>query len=216
MRILGKRILSNSAGLTFVEMLISSALVGIIAVSVYGMLASGIKVWQAVNQDLGQIDSNIAFDKLDTDLHNIVSFKNIVFQGTDNEFSFACVSKVQTSTNGFDKGVGRVRYFFDADRQGLFRQYVSYDSLFSLEQPESRMLIGNIRDVLISYCFYDEQKKTFLWTNTWPPDQKDWLQSRVLPVSLRIAMMFSADDVILKKIKTIDIPVGALDFDGYF
>jgi hypothetical protein len=216
MRILGKKFHSKKhkcLGLTFVEMLIATAMVGLVAVALYGMIANGLKIWQIFNQESDQIDSNLLFARIDMDLKNQVGFKGIDFEGSDQKFSLFCRANTPVAENKFSKGLGRVTYYYDPAENSFNRQYIDYEQMFSIEQPIGRAMIDNISNVLISYYFYDEEKQAFLWTDVWPPESFVEKGKRIMPLAVRIAMVFLTEKTISKKIRTLDIPIGAVDLN---
>lgn len=199
-------------GFTFVEMLLATAMVSVVAIALYGMISSGLKVWQIVNQESDQVDSNLLFERMSRELKNSICFKNIDFVGQQDSISFACIAQTPKSYNGFNLGVGQVKYFYDQSLQTFNRQYIDYEESSSMAGPQARSLISNISNILISYYFYDEQKETFLWSNVWPPESYAKANKRALPLSVRVAMVFATEETISKKIKTIDIPIGAIEY----
>ncbi|MFH1062063.1 MAG: type II secretion system protein GspJ [Candidatus Omnitrophota bacterium] len=200
------------SALTFIEMLLATAMVSVIAVALYGMISNGLKVWQIVNQESPQINSNIFFEKINMELKNAIGFEGIDFVGDESSFSFGCVARTAESDNGFNQGIGRVKYFYDQGLNSFYRQYADYEQLLSLEQPQARSLLENVNNVSLSYYFYDDQKETFLWNNTWPPESLAKLNKRALPLAVRVAIVFTTEETISKRIKTMDIPIGAIEY----
>jgi prepilin-type N-terminal cleavage/methylation domain-containing protein len=203
---------SKCSGLTFIEMLLATAMVSVIAVAVYGMISNGIKVWEVVNQESPQIDASLLFERMSLDLENGVCFKGIDFIGLENSFSFACITKTLKSGQGFNKGIGQVKYSFDAQSKSVKRGYIDYEQLFALKQPEARNLIGNVNNVLFNYYYFDQQKKTFIWSNIWPPEAYTGQDKRALPLAVQISMVLESEKALIKKIKTLNIPIGAIEF----
>ncbi len=200
------------SGMTFVEMLIATAMVGIVAIAVYAMISNGLKVWQIVNQESSQVDSNLLIDRMNLELKNSIAFDGIEFIGDEDSLSFACIGSTPKSDAGFSRGIGRVEYFYDQALRTFNRRYVDYEHLFAMGQSPSRSLIGNINSVLLSYYFYDEQKKVFLWSAVWPPESYENQGKRALPLAVRIVMVFATEETISKKIKTMDIPIGNIEY----
>lgn len=204
--------ISKRSGLTFIEMLLATAMVSVIAVAVYGMISNGLKVWEIVNQESPQIDASLFFERMSLDLENGVCFKDIDFIGSETSVSFGCIAKTLKSEQGFNQGIGQVKYFFELDSKTLNRQYIDYERLFALKQPEARNLIGNVNNVLFNYYFFDEQKKAFIWSNVWPPEAYAGQEKRVLPLAVQVSMVFESEKMPVKKIKTLNIPIGAIEF----
>jgi len=217
MPIPGRIIMNNmemqkKSGFTFIEMMLVTAMVGVIAIALYGMISNGLKVWEVVNQETPQLNSTVLFEKMTMDLENGVFFKDIAFIGDENSCSFSCISRTAKAENGFFNGVGKVRYFYDNSNKSFKRQYVDYNQFSALKQPDGRILIGNISKILLNYYFFDEQKKVFLWSNVWPPESYESENKKSWPLALRANIVFEIEERILQKVKTFNIPIGAIEF----
>ncbi len=210
--IINNMIRQKKSGFTFVEMMLASAMVGVIAIALYGMISNGLKVWEVVNQETPQLNSTVLFEKMTMDIENGVFFKDIDFIGNENSFSFACISKTAKGENGFYNGVGKVRYSYEPLNKSFQRQYVDYEQFSALKQPDSRTLIGNINKILLNYYFFDEGKKAFLWSNVWPPESYVDGNKKSWPLAVRVTMVFDTEGRVLQKAKTFNIPIGAIEF----
>ncbi|MBU1086235.1 MAG: hypothetical protein KKD05_01815 [Candidatus Omnitrophica bacterium] len=199
------------SGFTFVEMTLAAAMVGVIAIALYAMIANGLKVWEIVNQESPQVDASLLFEKISMDLANGVCLEGSDFIGNEKGFSFSCISKTFIAENGFNQGVGRVNYAYDQGIKKINRQYVDYEQLSVKEQPEARNLISNISNILLSYYFFDEQKKAFLWSNVWPPEAYDNQDKNAWPLAVRVSMVFDIQGHIVQKGKTFNVPIGAIE-----
>ncbi|MBU1044995.1 MAG: hypothetical protein KJ915_11430 [Candidatus Omnitrophica bacterium] len=199
------------SGFTFVEMTLATAMVGVIAIALYAMIANGLKVWEIVNQESPQMDASLLFEKISMDLANGVCLEGSDFIGNEKSFSFSCISKTFIAENGFNQGVGRVNYAYDPGMKEINRQYVDYEQLFAKEQPEARNLISNINNILLSYYFFDEQKKAFLWSNVWPPEAYAKQDKHAWPLAVRVSIVFEIRGQIIQKGKTFNLPIGAIE-----
>lgn len=196
-------------GFTFVEMLLATVMVSLIAVALYVMLANGIKVWEVVNQESSQIDINIFVERISEELKNSFDFKNIVFYGEKNILSFPAKLNVPERENGFMQGVGKVQYSYDSRTKTLSRQQFDYQQLCAGEKAEPQMLVKKLDSFLFKYYFYDEEKKDFFWTNIWPPPE---LKSNTIlfPLAVRIEMSFKENNTVKTYQRTISIPAGGI------
>jgi hypothetical protein len=200
------------SGLTFVEMVLATAMVSIIAIAVYGMIANGLKVWLIVNQESPQIDSTLLFEKMDLDFKNAVCFKGIEFSGNQTSVCFACVSGTAVSNNGFNQGIGEVKYYYEQSSRSFNRQYIDYEQLSASKQPESRSLINNINNGVFKYYFFDQQKKAFLWSNIWPPESFVPGDNQALPLAVQVSMVIGSEKTLTTLTKTLNIPIGGIEF----
>lgn len=203
------KVLSSRQGLTFVEVLLASAMVAVIAAAVYGMLANGIKVWQKVNTETTQVDINILCSRLELDLKNCIKFPDIAFEGDISSFSFPAIISQSAEENDFSEQVGRVSYFFDAAVRSVTRKYTDYRQLRKSGDTPARPLLNEVDFMGISYYFYDAEKQVFLWSSEWPPEElKEG--SDCYPHSVCVSLLLRCNQTVEKRSKTIDIPIGGL------
>ncbi len=194
-------------GFTFVEMLLVTLMVPVVAIALYAMLANGIKVWQLVNRESPQIDMNLFFERISEDLKNSFNYKTIKFVGTDISCTFPTLLKVHQRENGFKQVVGQVSYFYDADTKTLNRQAVDYQQLHSMKKPAARYLMENLESCSFKYYFYDDRKESFFWLNDWPVKELK-IQEATLPLAVKIELVFAEGGNIEKRTKTVRIPIG--------
>ena len=201
--------LKNKKGLTFIELLLATVMLSVLSIALYGMLSSGIAIWQKVNQETPQIDINLFAQKLEIELRNCVYFKKIPFVGQENMLSFPSLVSVPAGENGFSQGLGKVIYSYDAEEKAIKRNYIDYRFLNSLKGPAPRVLVNNVQELHFAYYFFSKDKRQFFWVNSWPPsDMKEVLC--VYPQAVRLTMVLDMGRTTQTRTKTVNIPIGGL------
>lgn len=184
------------AGFTLVEILISSAIISLVAISVYAVFASGVRVWQRGSQASSyERRERLFLEKLGRELSNTFQFSNIPFKGTEDSIAFATLS---------EKGVSRISYFLNTENV-LCRRLTSYAESFKKEEElEAIKLIPGVSGLKFSYCYLDNASGDYKWKDRWKPEEQD-----TLPRAVSIELIFKRDVGLESKFtKTILIPIG--------
>jgi len=195
----------SNRGLTFIEMLLATVMVGVISVALYGMLANGITVWGELNKETSQIDINLFFERLEMELKNCIYFKDMKFVGGKEGFSFPAVVVGLNRDNGFSEGLGRIEYFYSPGEGMLRRNYIDYQQLNSIQRQPARVLVSNIIAMDFSYYFFSDEKKQFFFSEIWPPETSEKVSK--YPQAMKITFAVDMGKKIQKFIKTINIPI---------
>ncbi|MFH2137147.1 MAG: prepilin-type N-terminal cleavage/methylation domain-containing protein [Candidatus Omnitrophota bacterium] len=202
--------INNKKGFTFLEMLMSAAMTAVLAVTLYGMLANGLKVWTVVNRESPQLDRSLFFESITEELSNSFEFAGIEFTGDQISFSFPALMKVSGREDGFYEEIGLVRYFYDKNDKNINKQQVSYQQLHQMKKTESREKMKEVESFSLSYYFYDKEKDTFFWSSVWPPEMPEPTKTIGLPQAVHIEMSFKDGVKIEKCSRIITIPSGGL------
>jgi len=182
-------------GLTFIELLIVTAMIAVISLTMYSVLSNGIKIWVRVNTALPEEDLNIFFDKFSADLRNSFRFTGIDFFGTESRLEFATLVDSPRLNN---KTVGKITYSYDRNAKTLSKESRDFSQVYEEGEVEGRVLLKDIDNLSFSYYLYDEQRKKYLWAD-------EWLEKR-LPLAVRVVLEYRNGKEINKFIKTVNIP----------
>ena len=183
-------------GLTLVEMLIVSMILGVISITINSALNSGVRVWRKINQELPQEAINIFFDKFTTDLHNTFNSTNIKLEGDDERLELpAFVSSRRFS----GRLPGEVIYVYDKGKDELYRQAKDYSDVYSDKQGVITPLIKNIHSLKFTYYFFEAERKYYAWVDTW---KKEWL-----PQAVRVELEVNDENKIKQFTRTVSIPL---------
>ena len=183
-------------GLTLVEMLIVSMVLGVISIAINSTLNSGVRVWRKINQELPQEAINIFFDKFTTDLHNTFVSANIKFAGDDEQLE---LPTLVTSRRFSGRLPGKVIYAYDKGKSELFRQIRDYSDVYSDKQGPIQSVIKNIHSLKFTYYFFETERKYYTWVDIW---KKEWL-----PQAVRVELEIKDADKIKQFTRTVSIPL---------
>ncbi len=181
--------------LTFVELLIVTALLAMISLAVYAVFNSGIKIWQRVNRSVPGEDVNIFFDKFRTDIKNSFAFKGIDFSGEEDRLEFPTIVD---SPRLKKRTVGQVIYSYDSREKILAREERDIAHIYGEEKGPVTQALKYVESLTFLYRRYDENEKVYIW-------EEKWKRGR-LPVALRIRLEFNDGTEVNKITRTIDLP----------
>jgi len=195
----------NKKAFTFVEMLLASAMIGIVSIAVYNVLSNGLRVWEVVHQETPQIDINLFFSKMEIDLKNSVHFSGVTFIGSAENIEFPSIIQAEPG----QRKAGKVRYAYEPSVKAVSRQQYDYPQIVGSDSPIPRIMIAKIYEFSFKYYFYDQKRKNFFWTSDWPPT-KEMAEEQVFPQAVRVSMIWESEGIVENRIKTIEIPHGGM------
>ena len=187
--------LLRSEFFTLIEILISAAIISLVAIAVYSVFASGIGVWRRGNESRSY-ERNIrrVSEKLTRELRNTFKFSNIAFEGTEDSIAFAGL---------VENEVGRISYFLN-DENVFCRQQQTYpEALQDEEMGESEELIPEVAQLSFSYCYLDNATGDYKWKESWVKEEQD-----TIPRAVKIELFFGDEAEPSTFVKTIFIPIG--------
>ena len=190
-------ILKNKFGFSLVELLVVTAMLGIISLAIFATFNNGMKVWQRVNKHLAEEDVGIFFDKISRDLSNCLKSSAMPFSADQNNLKLPTqvYSPRLKSTS-----VGQVVYAYDSQSGALLRQQKDYSQIYSHQDDQPVPLLKNLRTFKLEYYFYDHQKQEYLWKEDWPGPG--------IPLAVRVSLDFNDSPGAEKIVRTISIPIG--------
>jgi len=186
----------RNLGFTLIEIIIVSAMLGLISVAIYTTFSNGAKIWQRLNQNIAEEDLNIFLDKFTKDLRNSFKFSTISFLGQEERLEFAALVYSPTLNK---TSAGKIIYFYDPGQQSLSREQLDFSQIYNSEGPYIKQKLENIKSLKFQYYIYDPQKKEYLW-------QQDWAKEN-LPLAVKIEFEFDNGSQTNKFYKTVSIPV---------
>lgn len=180
---------------TLVELLLVSAMLGIISLAIFATFNSGIKIWQRLNTTLPEEDLDIFFDKFGTDLRNSFGFKYMNFIGTADKIEFATLVN---SSRLNKRTVGLVTYSYDPMTEVLDREEKDFSQIYNDEEGIITLSLKNVASLGFQYYFYDEERREYLWDDEWRKEK--------LPLAIRISLEFNDGTQTNKVTKTVSLP----------
>jgi len=160
------------------ELLIVSALVGVVALAIYGLLSTGLRIWETVQRPLPGEDINIFLDRFRLDLKNCFLFEGIDFSGTQESLAF--VTLVQSNRLNSET-VGQAIYSYDANKKALNRELGDFSNVYSGAAGSLKQFLEKVESVRFQYYTFDEPTKKFVWS-------QEWLTPEVLPQAVRLEL----------------------------
>lgn len=180
-----------------VELMVVTAMLGIISLAIYSTFSNGFKVWQKVNQPLAQADLGIFFEKISQDLNNCLKSSSIPFTGESSNLGVPTqVFSLRLKT----RTLGLVTYSYDQQSGVLTRQAKDFSQLYSRQESDPAVLLKNISFLKFEYYYFDTQKQEYFW-------KEEWLGAG-LPLAVRVTLNLNDASGTDKIIRTISIPIG--------
>ena len=156
------------AGLTLVELLITTALMAFIGAVTVAALSGGVGVWErAAAYGTQQESSNLAFDRVRRDLRNATIFTPVPFTGAYDQCSFARVDHEPSSGDSVLE-LGRVGYFLDERHHLLCRSFVPYRLMKRYRVTERcEPILEGVMRLRFRYYGAEDPAGTPAWTEHW-------------------------------------------------
>ena len=189
----------HKKGFTLIEMLIVLAMLSLIGLAIFATLSNGIRIWQRLNQAVGQEDINILFDRIARELRNTFEFSTIKFQGEEDKVAFATFITTPGSYQPQETGIGQAIYYYNKTSRQLTREKRNYTQIFKGEGGTKEELLKDIDSLKLSYYFHDEERREYLWQEAWHREG--------LPLAVRIELELHNGSQNKKITQTINIPI---------
>jgi prepilin-type N-terminal cleavage/methylation domain-containing protein len=186
----------NKKAFTLVELLIVTAMLGVVSLAVYAIFNNGFKVWQKVNKPLAEQDIDIFLDKWTIDLKNCLKMQGFSLAG--DKFSLAIPTLVN-SVGLNKKTIGKVVYSYDSQAKILNRQQSDYSQVFSGQEGNLSPILKNVEFFKFEYYYYDPAQKIYFW--------EDVCLNNPMPLAVRVELGSDESAKNDKLIKTVSIPI---------
>jgi prepilin-type N-terminal cleavage/methylation domain-containing protein len=187
----------NKTGFSLVELLVVTAMLGIVSLAIYSTFNNGFKVWKKINQPLAEEDLGIFFDKLSRDLSNCLKSSSIAFTGDQNNLG---IPTLVDSTRLKINSLGLVAYLYDQPSGLLYRQPKDFSQLYSRQEDNPVAMLKNIGFFKFEYYYFDAQKQQYLWKDEW--------SGAGIPLAVRVSLTLNGYSAADKIVRTISIPIG--------
>lgn len=158
--------ISQSAGMTFMEIMLVVSLIGMVSIALYQAFANGMKVWEKSREMVVEEDIIIFFDKFAQDLRNTFVFSTLPFEGDSQRFSFpslvrAADMKKFSAVKQFKEQMGRVEYYYDPQADSLNRKVANYSQALNRSFEEPQMLVAPIERIQFRYYYLTDDGELF-------------------------------------------------------
>ena len=196
-------------GFTLVEVLITTSLIALVSLVIYGLFDSGIRVMKKISRPVSEERIHFFLEKFSHDVQNLFSYTGVPFRGEINSASFATLIQTEAQL-GDDRGIGRVTYVYDPKNQTIYRKQLNISELYEIKEDEEGNDLDGATEILnqVTSCrfqFYrlDLSNQSYLWEDSW--DQLE--QNKGLPVAVKLDFRFMDEGEEYHVSRTITIPV---------
>jgi prepilin-type N-terminal cleavage/methylation domain-containing protein len=192
-------------GFTLIELLVVSAIVGVLMAVIAACLAGGIRVWDR-SQSFAVIESEAAIGLriLEKDLMNTFPFYGIRFNGEPTSLSFPSLilgeqeRRQSDDISEFGERIGTVKYWFDSQKQTLFRQTWTYPRN-DTSTGNAEALLSHLGNVSLQYYASARERQGGSW-------QQGWDDETNFPSRVRIQLSFIRDSETMNMVRTVLLP----------
>jgi prepilin-type N-terminal cleavage/methylation domain-containing protein len=154
-------------GFTLIEILVVTAIVGLVVAAVASCITAGLRVWEAAQSiNIVERESYVAFETVKRDLMNSFPVHGVRFEGNSGGVAFPGALKVKAADlKGWEERVGRVEYSFDPQRKVLVRKEQGFPYQ---GQPllSSEIVAGNVMGLRFQYMGMAGSGQG-AWMETW-------------------------------------------------
>jgi len=196
-------------GFTLVELLVTSFILGVISVGIIASFASGLKVYEKVQNYMGsRADVLLALERIERDLRNIVNSSVVEFIGENELISFASVTD--------DGSLGRVLYYVKGARDMFTREEQGYKLATEMKLRKGKGKVKklvSVRDIDFTYYYYDKEDEEYKWVEVWDPEEngdegEEISEDERVPLGVRLEMTFIEGRERITLTRTVLVPVG--------
>ena len=205
-------IVRRSGGFTLVELLVTAAILGIVALAVISSFASGLKVYERVeSRTRTRPDILLSLEKMERDLRNTIPSSEIDFTGEKESVSFAALTA--------EGNLGRILYYLKGARDLLTREEQDYPRAVSkIKKGKGRVKeLVSVKDIDFSYYYRDPDTEEYKWKDTWKVEEEattddgrrttDEEEGRV-PLGVKIKLTYKEGAEYVTLTRAVLIPVG--------
>ena len=194
-------------GFTFVEMLLVTALLAVVGLSLYATFSNGLKIWQRINRESVTEDVHMFFEKISADLRNSAPFSVIEFRGEEDAISFPTIISSAEKQRGV-QGIGRASYFFDRKNKSVNRQPYDFSEVYRDHAGPAQVLVRHVETLRFDYYYHNVREGDYSWTSTWPQENISFDKNKkeIFPLAVRIEIEAQHGGSREQFTKTISIP----------
>ena len=190
---------AKPGGFSLLELLLAASLVPLVSFVIFSNIASGMRLWKALNQAVGEEDVILFRQKLAGDLNRAFKFSEVPFTGEETRVSFAA-NVWSPEILGGDRGIGSITFFYDDAGKQIVKQETNLSELFKEKPGQSHTLLQHVSALQVQYFGYDPIRDEYVWRETWEASEK------MLPVAVRFLCRLEGESE--PRIFTFPIAVG--------
>ncbi len=187
----------NKKGFSLVELLVVTAMLGVVSLAIYSTFNNGLKIWNKINQPLAEEELGMFFERLSQDLGNCFRSVTIPFSGSINNLTIPTL--VDNRQLNF-RSLGQVTYLCNPQSGLLWRQQKNFSQIYSKTEDEAAVLLKNVKFFKFEYYYWDAIRKQYLWKEEW--------SGAGVPLSVRVSLSLDEPSQSDKITRTINIHPG--------
>jgi prepilin-type N-terminal cleavage/methylation domain-containing protein len=199
---------SNSRGLSLIEVLVAVAIVSIIGLSVFTVFAQGLKLWQRAASVIPDVDSDIVFEMITADLTNAYQSNMASFEGADTMMRFFSYSRRNYEVKNPEVRIRHpkaIQYLFVPEGKLLARSEEPLEILLSKNaksrQIPYKVVVKGLKECRFEYYHLDDEKSEFQWKPYWNRD--------CLPKAVRISLNYDDERRVENFVKIVSLPASS-------
>lgn len=188
---------------TLIEMLIVTAILGVVIAAIVACLAGGLRVWESARRfDKVETEAMFALAAVQKDVMNAIPFYALPFRGSPDGMAFPCLVSVLSGEGGEEVAVGTAAYRLDYGRGRLIRRAWAFPRPEPPEQ-NAETVAGRVRNARLWYA-PDPADRTASGGAQW---QDIWRDASNLPRRVRIDLGLDDEGETRTFSRTFVIPV---------
>lgn len=203
----------KNTGFTFIELIIAITIFSVIAVSIYSVLRTGVRLWYRVSPMIQDNQSfRLFFNTISRDLKNSLPYfsKDVNFEGNRDKVSFMTLVDISDEGSFARMEPAMVIYYYDRITKTVKRGVATRLEGLNEDLAKYSDILNNLEDKEFGfeYCYKLGSSKTeyeYEWKDEWNDKEKE---SGYIPRGVRIR----AGDYS----KTVFIPTGVLGGEDAF
>jgi len=195
----------TNKGFTLIEILVTTAILGMIAVAILATFASGLNVYNRVKTYGGiQADVLLSLEKMERDLRNVFSLSGIDFSGDTERVSFAGLIKTVDAEGNRNVSLGKISYYLDSETGTLVKEEQDYPRAVSGVATEDGIfkVLAFIKNIDFSYYYFNVDTQRYDWKGSWSLGEG-------LPKGIKIEVTFRDGSKDTTLVRTVFIPVAS-------
>ncbi len=181
-------------GFTFIELIVSISILVIIAVLVYSVFNTGLRIYKksSTGQDLQKIRPTLL--KIDKELKGTFFFSKIPFKGAASEAHFPLVIVKQNIENTYI-----VTYYAEKDKDRDFYKLIRKEKLFTDNPQDEKEEIKDMFSAVsigFEYAYKsNDPSKNYEWQETWGGEEQ-----KAIPLAVRISFKIDGAGEVYSKV----------------
>jgi len=171
--------------MTFIEIMLVVALIGMVSLALYKSFANGLRVWQKSRELIVEEDILIFFDKFAQDLRNTFVYTSLPFKGDIRRVDFPAFVWMPSMNSHEREGefkdqMGRIEYSYDDAQKQIIRRQANYSQAMNGAYEMPQTVARFIDSLHFRYYYLTSSEEVF---------SEEVLE--VMPAGIEVTVQFS-------------------------